>query len=86
MAERRKIVTQVAGKEIEVSANTIRTAYELPPVTEVEVRSHAYNEKEFRGVIKNSSNAVEDMPFEGKKKVLLSPFYERILDILYKCL
>lgn len=37
-------------------------------------------------MIKNSSNAVDDMPSKGKKKDLLSPFYERILDILYKCL
>lgn len=86
MAEGKKIVSQVAGKDVEISAETIWVAYELPPATKVEVRNHAYNEKEFWAVIKNPSNSTEDMPAKGKKKDLLSLFYEHILDILYKCL
>lgn len=42
--------------------------------------------KDFWAIIKNPSIDAMDMPMKGKKKDLLSPFYERILDILYKCL
>lgn len=71
---------------MEISTKTIRAAYELPPAMDVDVRSHAYNEKELWAVIKNLSNSDVDMPAKGKKKDLLYPFDERILDILYKCL
>lgn len=37
-------------------------------------------------MVKHPSNSATDMPSKGKKKNLLSPFYERVLDILFKCL
>lgn len=68
---------------MEINAENIRAAFQLPPATEVEVRNHTYNEKEFWEVIKNTSNYAENMPSKGKKKDFLSPFYERLLDFLY---
>lgn len=82
----RKIISTVASKSVEITIETIRDAYELSPATNVDVRNHAYSEKEFWGVIKNPAHSTEDMLVKSKKKDLLSPFCERIMDILYKCL
>lgn len=72
--------------DVEIIVEVICAAFQLPLATEIEVRSHTYNVKEFWGVIKNASISAENMPSKGKKKDLLSPLYERVLDILYKCL
>lgn len=86
MIEERKVVSKVASMNFEVIAKSIRAAFEFPPAIEAVVRSHAYNEKDLWATIKNSSNSAEDMPVKGKKKDLLSPLKEHLLDIIYKCL
>lgn len=78
ITEGSKIISTVGGKKVEITAETIRAAYELPLATDVEVRSHVYDEKEFWSIIKNHSHSVEDIPTKGKTKDLLSPFYERV--------
>lgn len=40
----------------------------------------------FWAQIKNPSQAAENMASKGKKKGLLSPLYERTLDIIHKCM
>lgn len=75
IAKGRKIVSTVTGKIEQILAESIRPPYELPPTTDVEVRSHAFNENDFWAITKNHSHAAEDMPNKGKKKDLLSPFY-----------
>lgn len=71
---------------MEITADSIRATYELPLATEVEVCSHTFNENEFWTQIKSSTQTSEHMHVKGKKNDLLSPFYERVLDIIYKCL
>lgn len=62
LAEGRKIISNVKGKDVEIITDVNRTTFDLPPTTEVEVCSHTYNENEFWAVIKNPANSAEDMP------------------------
>lgn len=70
---------------MEITTDTIIATYELLPATEVE-SNRSFKEKTFWAQIKNSPWTAKHMPVKGKKKELLSPFYERVLDIIYECL
>lgn len=71
---------------MKIFAETIRTAYELLAAIYIEVRSHTFNEKDFWAKIKHPSQSAENVPIKGKTKDLLSPLYERTLDVVYKCM
>lgn len=84
--EEGKIISYVGGFQVSISAEDICNTYELPLATDVEVRSHTFNEKELWAVIKNDSQSTKKVPLKGKNKDISKPIFECTLDIVYKCL
>lgn len=56
-----------------ISTEDIRNAYELPLATNIEVRSHTFNEKDLWAVIRNEAQYDNKVVLKGKKKDLLKP-------------
>lgn len=71
---------------MKISAEEIKTGYELPAAIEVEVQSCTFNEKEFWVKIKHPSQSTNVIPSKVKKNDLLSSLYEQTLGIFHKCL
>lgn len=53
---------------MKIFAEVIKTTYELPADTKIEVRSHTYSEKEFLAKIKHPSQSADNVHSKGKKK------------------
>lgn len=76
-----QITSKVNGQEVTINAEDIRTAFELPPASNLDFSIHTFNQKTFYEEI-FANSAPTYVKFSKKKKVLLKPIWERAIDIV----
>lgn len=77
LAEGRKIISSVAGRDVEITADVIRAAYELPPTTEVEVHNHA-SMKMIYGQLSKTYRMLQLMCLQKLKRKIYSHLFMKV--------
>lgn len=78
-----QITSKVNGEEVIINGEDIRSALVIPHTLELVVSTHTFNQMNFLEEI-CGDNAPTYVKFSGKKKTLLKPIRERVIDIVYK--
>lgn len=78
------IKSKVSGVEVTITVEDIREEFRLKEASDLDVSSHAFNQKIFWDEIRRGP-ATAYVKF-NKKNELLKPEWEREIDIIYKCL
>lgn len=79
------IKSKVGDVDVTITIKDIREEFDLEEASNLDVTSHAFNQKKFWDEIQKDDVA-QYVKFSGKKKDLLKAEWERAIDIVYKCL
>lgn len=82
--EGEEIISTIGGVEVRITVEDIKTTYGLLAIVENDISSHVFNEEEMWAKIQG----LQWITFNkmSSKKYPLKTEFERILDIIYKCI